>query len=781
LSATIPGSGVAPARARSTWLAPALATLLISLLTLAVWEFRIVADASKYTLMSSDPMLYYFPMLETAFSELRAGRLFLWNPYQLGGSPGIATGVAGFLYPPNLLHLFLPTALAIEVLTVVHLILAALFTLLAARSFGISWPGAIIAGLAYSLTFPLGSIYYPNAVAALCWFPLGIAAIERVVVGDDRRWLPVLSISAAMPWLSAAPQTATYIWCAFGISASCAMVRLGLGTRPVAGTAVRLIVAMAAAALLAGPQVLPTIELTMTSARGEEPLGLAQYTKWNRQAGTSALSTAVVPTAELRKDFVGAISIAVACAAFWARGGGLQVFCLLLILWGSAALLAPDWYLRVMHSLPVVGSYRIPARAFFCASLAVALLAGLGVDAIVGKRTSERRRMAAIVTSSIVGLALALFRYPGTGWWVPVALPAVGVLAVWSTGPTRVWSVSAALLVLLLTDLFGFTRNTSLLPYVNDAWRQTNGRMELFSVVRDRAGLYRIVLGSTSVFFPTWSHKTAMLAKFYTVEDHEPLALGQYADYFETAAGDHRERGAVWMGELPAAYLIAMTPEMRRFLNLLSVRYILAVDLWLLDPSFQKTARSLTPVKRDSELLKRELAKLLMYEDPKALPRAYAVYHAECFDRFDEQLTRLREADFAPNESVVLDGGCEEETGSTRLPPVVSTTSYEASRVELSASADQPAWLVLTDTFYPGWQAFVNGRREPIRRANGVVRAVRIPAGESRIEFRYVPWSLYSGMIGAGLVVPLWAGWLLLRGRRRDSGGTPVGARSAAR
>ena len=57
----------------------------------------------------------------------------------------------------------------------------------------------------------------------------------------------------------------------------------------------------------------------------------------------------------------------------------------------------------------------------------------------------------------------------------------------------------------------------------------------------------------------------------------------------------------------------------------------------------------------------------------------------------------------------------------------------------------------MNDTFYPGWEAAVDGSPQPIVTANYLFRAVRVPAGPHRVEFAYRPRSVRLGLIATGL------------------------------
>jgi uncharacterized membrane protein YfhO len=90
--------------------------------------------------------------------------------------------------------------------------------------------------------------------------------------------------------------------------------------------------------------------------------------------------------------------------------------------------------------------------------------------------------------------------------------------------------------------------------------------------------------------------------------------------------------------------------------------------------------------------------------------------------------------------------------------------------VEVAAAAD--AFLIVSDLYYPGWQASVDGKPARILRANHVMRAVHVPAGEHRIEFAYRPGSFRVGiaMSLAGCVGVAILLMMHIRDRRRRNG-----------
>jgi hypothetical protein len=100
--------------------------------------------------------------------------------------------------------------------------------------------------------------------------------------------------------------------------------------------------------------------------------------------------------------------------------------------------------------------------------------------------------------------------------------------------------------------------------------------------------------------------------------------------------------------------------------------------------------------------------------------------------------------------------------------------SESNNRLLLKVKAEERCILVLSDTYYPGWKVFVNGKREKILRANYNFRAVVLPKGGNRVEFVYSPFSFRLGM-GMTLGGILVCGALWWRNRKKETRKSPDG------
>jgi hypothetical protein len=96
---------------------------------------------------------------------------------------------------------------------------------------------------------------------------------------------------------------------------------------------------------------------------------------------------------------------------------------------------------------------------------------------------------------------------------------------------------------------------------------------------------------------------------------------------------------------------------------------------------------------------------------------------------------------------------------------VIQAAGMNPNRLEIQSSSKTPAWLALSDVWYPGWQARVDGKPVPLLRANYLFQALRVPAGKHQIVLVYQPLSFWGGA-ALSLVSLLITGFIFTRQRR---------------
>jgi hypothetical protein len=160
-------------------------------------------------------------------------------------------------------------------------------------------------------------------------------------------------------------------------------------------------------------------------------------------------------------------------------------------------------------------------------------------------------------------------------------------------------------------------------------------------------------------------------------------------------------------------------------------------------------------------------SKLVLYERRGSLPRAAIVYGARWFDTEDTVLAALRAPIFDPGQEVLLLGSqmLAAGPGGQRAAQAATITREEPDLVEIAATAEQAAYLVVADAYYPGWRAEVDGQPAPVERANYAFRAVPLPPGSHTVRLIFDPplwrlgwWIATPAAIATAvlLVLPFW-------------------------
>ena len=200
-------------------------------------------------------------------------------------------------------------------------------------------------------------------------------------------------------------------------------------------------------------------------------------------------------------------------------------------------------------------------------------------------------------------------------------------------------------------------------------------------------------------------------------------------------------------------------------IDLYGMKYVVSVTPIEGDPKFELIYARLDGLEGNQEdLLKQNTIKL--YRNKSSLQRAWLVRDFKVMDS-KEMLLMMIGKDFRPDREVLL------EEGPPNFPPLpaglprfvergrgerdgvrgngeVEFISESNNKLSLKVEAETESILVLSDTYYPGWKVFVNGKEEKILRANYNFRAVPLSKGIHQIEFRYDPVSFN---LGAGLSI----------------------------
>ncbi|MEA3401302.1 MAG: hypothetical protein U9R79_08705 [Armatimonadota bacterium] len=213
-----------------------------------------------------DGVAQFYPWRLLAARTMRRGELALWNRHQLCGYPFVGTGQSALFYPPNWLLALVEVKWGGGLLAALHYALAACLTWALGRRIGLGHLAAAFAGIAFAWGgFMVTWTELPTLMSSAAWLPG--ALLGAAMIFERSRWgVPVVGVSLAMSLLAGHFQIAAYVWLTTVIYALARAAWEAANHRP--SRAGALAAGIVLAGLLGGAQVLPTLELGANSPRG---------------------------------------------------------------------------------------------------------------------------------------------------------------------------------------------------------------------------------------------------------------------------------------------------------------------------------------------------------------------------------------------------------------------------------------------------------------------------------------------------------------------------------
>jgi hypothetical protein len=770
------------------------------------------------TLYWSDLTWMHYPRRIFAAQEWLAGRVPLWDPYQHNGLPFLAESQVGALYPLSSLFLNpLSPSLELSIFILIHFTLAALFTFGLARSLGLSYTSATLSGLVFGLGgFLMAQVPNLNLMAGAIWLPLILLAIIQAT--QRRSWLAAMGagVPLALQVLIAQPQVVFYslvtvagygLYRALSYYFQLRLMRHGPPPHSAADSQdgpplpLRLLVrahgvggawrpavqalflaglAMVTGLLLAAPQLLPTLELQHLSVRAE---GRTWDFLTENSLPPAMWVNLVVPSAygnnvvgfrggdPFQEDYIylGLMPLLLIGFSFGQRHRRDFTFFLLLALGGALLAMGryTPLYAWVIQYLPGFALFRIPARWLMVVSLGLAILAGFGLENLLRRGLSAHQLAVALGVGGGLMVTLGLvwwLRAPLLDWasqnWSELNAKLLGAFLEQVYGPNPAyqdrllfeggyWLLTPALLLTINFVIFA----TIFTLFSRRNITATNfGRLVVAAVALD------LILAGGTTINPTqperWWQQLSGGAR-YVVEHLDegrvfPLGMGSEAltvshlgQYFPSvyrvrSAGGH---GSSLMLARTATFLDEAHPV--QAIRMLGVRYLLT------DGQLGADAAATYPLAYSD-------GDSYVYENRSPLPRAFVVHQVIQVESAAEALPYIKTADLDPSQTVVVESSqLLPPSGRPSTPSLATIRSETPQRIEIEVSTPADAYLVLLDTFYPGWIASVDGQKTPIYPANYLVRTIFVPQGDHIVWFEYRPLSFWLGVGLATLMLVL--------------------------
>jgi hypothetical protein len=685
---------------------------------------------------------------------IRHGQMPVWtnqlcSGLPLAGAPADPIGLGAFA--------LLPPAAALDLLVIVLLLVAAHGAYGLARRFGADRAGAVLAGIAFAGSGYIAcQLKHLAIVSTIVWLPVGLLLIDRALAADAgtdgkaptraRRalWMAVFGLVFAEQALSGFPQS-VYI-CAL-VYGSFTLFRAMADRRRHGSFSVwlSLLAGLGAATLLGAAAgaaaLLPLSKLGDVSDRAEAlgwiwstrlaywPTNLATFL-WPYVNGDISNNTYIGPPF-FWEDY-GYVGLATALLAMYGIRERRRPVVMFLIVMTILAYLfvlgAATPVFRVAYELlPGMKLFRFPTRFLIVVELGLALLGAVGLTRLradLAQRWKAPSRVPDLIVLAIcLVTALDLFVHQ------PRQNPMV---------PARDWLAAPRAVDVIRADS---AQPRTFTPRHRDVHRQAFMLAHGWANVEPYFELRDVLEPNTGGGF--WNIPSA--------DCYAGISARWYVDVW----GDHnREQSLMSILAAPdfETRTLRVHPALPKILKTFGVTHVLS--------RFPQQGAALTLVSHDGQGY--------VYRVDGAA-RVRFVRAARHVTADQETARRLLDFSFDPDREILLYGAPDsvhptvDEVGEVPANAAAGravVTHEDTRELVIDAEAPENGFLLLADTFYPGWTARVDGAPTPIYRANHSVRGIQLPKGRHEVRFTYEPPGFKRGLQITVLAVSILLVWL---------------------
>lgn len=705
-------------------------TLLLFLLPLIFFYDAIFLSADQI-IYGSDFTTQFYPIGDFAFEQFRQGNWPLWNPHTLLGVPQFAEPQFSTFYPPLWLAARLPTNVAFGVLYAFHFGLAAAGGYWLLRRLDSGPAGAFLAALIFGFNNFMTARIYAGHFAPLmtmAYLPWCLAAVHALA--HKKRWLfvPLTAVPLALALLAGSASFFPLLLVALTAVMGWLLWRTyqSDGKTTAAKLTAQFTAVLLFAPLLAAVQIIPTIQFFQYSNRTTITYEFASSFSFPLQ-NLLALAMPFLLTPDQLSDpawqgyhgsqfweyalYAGVLPLILfmlSCKSgqrswrFWhfLAGGGL------LVAIGPAGVV----HRLLFQFAPGFDAFRAPSRFAFLFTLSAAVLSGLMFDAWLKRPPTERQAVtrqirpyllattAVLITLAIIMLSFAAEPTPDAlresmaNDLLLAALLLFGstILLFQQGWANRPRLLTAAITLLLLLDLWSVG---SRFIVIQPAEPELGWLMADLVLPPERTS-YRV---ATRAIAPN----SAYFFGFHNV-------FGYDGFYLESSDTLYRE-----------------SFHDARLARLLSTRYLLYANTETQRPGSAAGWERLT-----------EPAGVIIDQREDYLPRAFIVHELRLVESAEAALETLLSPEFDPAQTAVVHSETPVDCPVQPLSDGSASAAlldYQPTKLTIQTTTPQPSWLIVNDTYYPGWEAWANGQKLIVHPTDYGLRGICLPAGDNLI------------------------------------------------
>ncbi len=762
---------------------PVLGVLLASAAACFWPLFRHPTDLLVGTQRSgaNDLIFWYLPRQEYPLLTLtQFGQLPFWCPWLGGGTPFWGSFQTAVLYPANWIFWFLPAQPLISWVLVAHHLVAAAGAQRLSRRLGVHPMGALFAAVAYGFSPVLLARTgegHLTILSAVSWYPWCFLAYEGLREGS-RRAAFALPGTIALCFLSGHPQEVYYLVAVLtGLCGFDVLRLLANGQRKKGGILwLRYgVVGLATAGLVAVELIPLAIFLGQASEQARLNSGML-LTPGARNLLQLILPFVMGDPATYRGPgtfywetvtYFGTVPIWLAILGLVAGLRDRRLVGRLAVI-GIVSFVLAYGESTPLHGIaakwvPGYSSLRCPGRLLMLTSLMIAVLAGFGVDEVARPRTNRSRWrlwLLGLIETALVLLALfaisvciRLLQPRTESRGVPQASPLAGLprsvslfapplalLAALGCGiasrmrPAQARGLAALLLPITVGELAIFSQ-TILITLPTSNFPRLNPVTDL---------LHSKVPGSRLFGRQqTYADGEAIRNSIPKFQCYEPIPLDRTIRFLAVMLNAEYP-----LSNLEGFYKLELKKAPHpALLDLWAARYFVSIsedELPSAETDWPLRARFLLPWLTTKRGRIPATFPCELRENPRAISRGYVVGEVRTAASGQEELDALRRLD--PRREVIL-GHDVLGSGPRQSFTPAKLVEDTPNRVVLDVETTHPGYLMLADSWYPGWTATVDGQATAVLPADVAFRAVALPQpGLHRIVFNYFPPGLTVGL-----------------------------------
>lgn len=683
-----------------------------------------------------DVGIYFWWSSSFIKEQFLSGSIPLWNPYYYSGHPFFADPSTFIFYPSTLLFVFLPLPWAFNLDTIIHIFLAAMgsyyFVFLLSKSKKAALASAIIFSLnGYFMNrVSAGHITLVHAAALLPWV---FYFAEKAYKKQTAFSFLIVGLVLGLQFLSSDPQVSFY---------TSFFVSLYLFTRVLLSPHSNLKISFLRYGIfylliplisfcISAVQLMPTAEFASLSDRTSNTYEFSTFMSLPPENFlTLFIANPITDLMNTNWEFsvyLGILSVIAAGIGGFYYKKRQQAWVFIIMLVVSIIFILGSFtpiYKLFFDYLPFLSKFCVPARCIVIFEFIISVLSGFGVYVLCHVEISKKQFIA------IIAAILMLFVYMmcGANYYKVIisskeVLLAAGLLftALCSIVIVRFMKnpnlIAIILIFVLFTDLY--LVNSSLIPVLNENKLLEQNSAEVFLGKQSNHELYRVNIS----ILPTRGSKF----HYYGINGHAAIVMGKYLKFI------------YYMANVPEPQLrrYTFTTQLFRENNVFSSK-ILGV----------KYALAHTPM--GYNLLKAH----------NVMPRAVLVGDAVQLPTLEDHLELIKKPNFDPRKQVLLlKDECDKSNfilnnnGILEKSDSVKIIDYKPNQINLESFSSTNNYLVLSELYYPGWKAYVDGIKIPIQRANYLLRAIPLKPGKHKIKFVYSPKSFWLGASISGLTL----------------------------